>query len=171
MVSKVFEHPFDLTKVRLQSQVLDVTARFNGPVDCLGQTWKKEGVRGLYRVRNFFFGSWLLHNWRICIVYVVGSSGTCCWCYARECDCVLVIRGNSEYNSSYIPSITSRETSFTPFDTCSCWSRSYHQFSPVSLIYHFSSNCIFFIYTQSVLHSAAELQLSLSNAKCKFKCL
>ena len=54
MVSKVFEHPFDLTKVRLQSQVLDVTARFNGPVDCLGQTWKKEGVRGLYRVRNFF---------------------------------------------------------------------------------------------------------------------
>jgi len=49
MVSKVIEHPFDLTKVRLQSQVLDVTARFNGPVDCLGQTWKKEGVRGLYR--------------------------------------------------------------------------------------------------------------------------
>ncbi|KAG0694855.1 mitochondrial carrier [Suillus ampliporus] len=36
MVSKVFEHPFDLTKVRLQSQVLDTTARFNGPIDCLG---------------------------------------------------------------------------------------------------------------------------------------
>lgn len=51
MVSKVFEHPFDLTKVRLQSQVLDATARFNGPIDCLVQTWKKEGVRGLYRVR------------------------------------------------------------------------------------------------------------------------
>ncbi|KDR76475.1 hypothetical protein GALMADRAFT_246843 [Galerina marginata CBS 339.88] len=49
MVSKVFEHPFDLTKVRLQSQVLDSTARFNGPIDCLTQTWKKEGVRGLYR--------------------------------------------------------------------------------------------------------------------------
>ncbi|KAE9387969.1 mitochondrial carrier [Gymnopus androsaceus JB14] len=32
MVSKVFEHPFDLTKVRLQSQ-----------------TWKNEGVSGLYR--------------------------------------------------------------------------------------------------------------------------
>lgn len=52
MVSKVFEHPFDLTKVRLQSQVLDPTARFNGPIDCLVQTWRKEGVRGLYRVRG-----------------------------------------------------------------------------------------------------------------------
>ena len=48
--SKVFEHPFDLTKVRLQSQVLDATARFSGPLDCLLQTWRKEGVRGLYRV-------------------------------------------------------------------------------------------------------------------------
>ena len=50
MVSKVFEHPFDLCKVRLQAQVLDATARFKGPVDCLKTTWKKEGVRGLYRV-------------------------------------------------------------------------------------------------------------------------
>ncbi|THH13296.1 hypothetical protein EW146_g6903 [Bondarzewia mesenterica] len=49
MVSKVFEHPFDLTKVRLQAQVLDTTARFNGPLDCLAQTFKNEGVRGLYR--------------------------------------------------------------------------------------------------------------------------
>ncbi|KAI0070532.1 mitochondrial carrier [Panus rudis PR-1116 ss-1] len=49
MVAKVFEHPFDLTKVRLQSQVLDETARFSGPIDCLKQTWKKEGLRGLYR--------------------------------------------------------------------------------------------------------------------------
>ena len=51
MLSKVFEHPFDLTKVRLQSQVLDSTARFSGPIDCLTQTWKYEGIRGLYRVR------------------------------------------------------------------------------------------------------------------------
>ncbi|KAG9093201.1 hypothetical protein FS749_014862 [Ceratobasidium sp. UAMH 11750] len=49
MVSKVFEHPFDLCKVRLQSQVLDATARFSGPADCLYKTWKFEGVRGLYR--------------------------------------------------------------------------------------------------------------------------
>ena len=51
MTAKIFEHPFDLTKVRLQSQVLDATARFSGPLDCLVQTWKKEGIRGLYRVR------------------------------------------------------------------------------------------------------------------------
>lgn len=49
IVSKFFEHPFDLTKVRLQAQVLDATARFRGPLDCLVQTYKKEGVRGLYR--------------------------------------------------------------------------------------------------------------------------
>ncbi|KAF8137083.1 mitochondrial carrier [Boletus edulis] len=49
MTSKVFEHPFDLTKVRLQSQVLDATARFNGPIDCLVRTFHNEGVRGLYR--------------------------------------------------------------------------------------------------------------------------
>ncbi len=61
MTAKVFEHPFDLTKVRLQSQVLDSTARFSGPLDCLTQTWKKEGVRGLYRVRgSHYFGGWSL---------------------------------------------------------------------------------------------------------------
>ncbi|KAF8755515.1 Mitochondrial carrier [Rhizoctonia solani] len=49
MVSKVFEHPFDLCKVRLQAQVLDTTARFAGPIDCLYKTWKFEGIRGLYR--------------------------------------------------------------------------------------------------------------------------
>ncbi|KAG6837460.1 hypothetical protein H0H93_009003 [Arthromyces matolae] len=49
MVSKVFEHPFDLTKVRLQAQVLDSSARFSGPLDCLTKTWKYEGIRGLYR--------------------------------------------------------------------------------------------------------------------------
>lgn len=52
VAAKFFEHPFDLTKVRLQSQVLDAQARFSGPIDCLVQTWRKEGVRGLYRVRR-----------------------------------------------------------------------------------------------------------------------
>ncbi|KAG8809809.1 hypothetical protein FRC19_004963 [Serendipita sp. 401] len=50
MASKVLEHPFDLTKVRLQAQVLDSTKRFSGPIDCLTKTWKNEGIRGLYRV-------------------------------------------------------------------------------------------------------------------------
>ncbi|KIJ63164.1 hypothetical protein HYDPIDRAFT_113761 [Hydnomerulius pinastri MD-312] len=49
MVAEVFEFPFDLAKVRLQSQVLDSTARFGGPLDCLLQTWRDEGIRGLYR--------------------------------------------------------------------------------------------------------------------------
>ncbi|TFK47592.1 mitochondrial carrier [Heliocybe sulcata] len=49
IASKFFEHPFDLCKVRLQAQVLDQEARFSGPVDCLTQTWKHEGIRGLYR--------------------------------------------------------------------------------------------------------------------------
>ena len=51
MASKVLEHPFDLTKVRLQSQVLDNAPRYKGPIDCLTNTWKHEGLRGLYRVR------------------------------------------------------------------------------------------------------------------------
>ena len=55
MTAKVFEHPFDLTKVRLQSQVLDAQARFSGPLDCLTQTYRNEGIRGLYRVRTRCF--------------------------------------------------------------------------------------------------------------------
>ncbi|KAJ8483129.1 hypothetical protein ONZ45_g5055 [Pleurotus djamor] len=53
MVSEVFEYPFDLAKVRLQSQLLTAssssTLRFDGPIDCLKQTFRDEGVRGLYR--------------------------------------------------------------------------------------------------------------------------
>lgn len=49
MVAEVFEYPLDLAKVRLQSQVLDTAARFGGPLDCLVQTWRNEGIRGLYR--------------------------------------------------------------------------------------------------------------------------
>ncbi|KIM52505.1 hypothetical protein SCLCIDRAFT_1223706 [Scleroderma citrinum Foug A] len=49
MIAEVFEYPLDLAKVRLQSQVLDSAARFGGPLDCLVQTWRDEGIRGLYR--------------------------------------------------------------------------------------------------------------------------
>lgn len=54
MVAEVFEYPFDLAKVRLQSQVLYNTASFGGPMDCLMQTWRDEGVRGLYRVSQIW---------------------------------------------------------------------------------------------------------------------
>jgi len=39
-------HPFDTIKVRLQTS--DKT-RFKGPLDCLLQTVRNEGVRGLYK--------------------------------------------------------------------------------------------------------------------------
>lgn len=54
MVAEVFEYPFDLAKVRLQSQVLHNTASFGGPMDCLKQTWRDEGIRGLYRVSQMW---------------------------------------------------------------------------------------------------------------------
>jgi len=58
MVAEIFEYPFDLAKVRLQAQLLapspSNTMRFEGPLHCLIQTWKEEGVRGLYRVRTSF---------------------------------------------------------------------------------------------------------------------
>ncbi|WVW78310.1 hypothetical protein I302_100264 [Kwoniella bestiolae CBS 10118] len=49
MVAKVFEHPFDLVKVRLQSQPTDRPATFKGPWDCFNQTRRREGFVGLYR--------------------------------------------------------------------------------------------------------------------------
>ncbi|CBQ68758.1 related to mitochondrial amino acid transporter ARG-13 [Sporisorium reilianum SRZ2] len=49
MVSKVFEHPFDLVKVRLQTQSADRPARYAGAFDCFKQTYLQEGIRGLYR--------------------------------------------------------------------------------------------------------------------------
>ncbi|WVR04730.1 hypothetical protein IAU60_001741 [Kwoniella sp. DSM 27419] len=49
MIAKVFEHPFDLVKVRLQSQPTDRALTFKGPWDCFKQTYGKEGFLGLYR--------------------------------------------------------------------------------------------------------------------------
>ncbi|KAJ7057844.1 mitochondrial carrier domain-containing protein [Mycena amicta] len=53
IVSEVLEYPTDLAKVRLQAQLLtppvDKTKLFKGPVDCLTQTFRHEGFRGLYR--------------------------------------------------------------------------------------------------------------------------
>lgn len=59
MVAETLEYPFDLAKVRLQSQLLHSAEEgsalvFNGPLDCLSQTWKEEGLRGLYRVCSPF---------------------------------------------------------------------------------------------------------------------
>ncbi|PWN92263.1 mitochondrial carrier [Acaromyces ingoldii] len=48
MVSKVFEHPFDLVKVRLQTQSAE-EPMYRGAFDCFRQTYLKEGARGLFR--------------------------------------------------------------------------------------------------------------------------
>ncbi|MBW0556895.1 hypothetical protein O181_096610 [Austropuccinia psidii MF-1] len=49
MGSKLFEHPFDLVKVRLQTQPANAPKRFLGPWDCFRQTLSHERFRGLYR--------------------------------------------------------------------------------------------------------------------------
>eukprot|EP00744_Colponema_vietnamica_P016320 GILI01022894.1.p1 GENE.GILI01022894.1~~GILI01022894.1.p1 ORF type:complete len:319 (-),score=68.34 GILI01022894.1:215-1171(-) len=48
MAITVVGHPFDTLKVRLQTQTT-ANAQFKGAVDCLLQTVKKEGIRGLYK--------------------------------------------------------------------------------------------------------------------------
>ncbi|KAL1916982.1 uncharacterized protein VTP21DRAFT_5179 [Calcarisporiella thermophila] len=48
MVGKVVEYPFDTVKVRLQSQPVNERS-FQGPWQCLAQTFKNEGMRGLYQ--------------------------------------------------------------------------------------------------------------------------
>ncbi|KAL2869411.1 putative mitochondrial ornithine carrier protein AmcA/Ort1 [Aspergillus lucknowensis] len=49
MVGKIIEYPFDTVKVRLQSQPDHLPLRYNGPLDCFRQSFRAEGLRGLYR--------------------------------------------------------------------------------------------------------------------------
>jgi len=44
-------HPLDTVKVRLQTQVIEPgkPPPFTGMIDCFNKTWKKEGIRGLYK--------------------------------------------------------------------------------------------------------------------------
>ena len=93
---------------------------------------------------------------------IIGSSSTCCWCYGRECVFVLVIRWNSESHPSYIPSITSRETSFIPFGSCRCWSGCHHQLSPVC---QFILEVIFFSHFRTLYACRTPIEL----VKCKMQ--
>lgn len=81
MISEVFEYPFDLAKVRLQSQMLapasEGSLRFTGPWHCLTKTWTEEGFRGLYRVRSPFAS----HK---CCSQSLGTSRTFGWFYGRN---------------------------------------------------------------------------------------
>ncbi|EIM23416.1 hypothetical protein E3Q22_01289 [Wallemia mellicola] len=69
MIAKVFEHPFDLIKVRLQSQPLDRPARFLGPIDCFKQTLAGEGFLGLYRGLSMPVIGSMVENATLFVVY------------------------------------------------------------------------------------------------------
>lgn len=49
IAGKFIEYPFDTVKVRLQSQPDTKPLRYAGPLDCFKQSWRKEGIAGLYR--------------------------------------------------------------------------------------------------------------------------
>ena len=50
-------HPFDTIKVRLQTSE---KSQFKGPLDCLLQTVRKEGLRGLYKGATPPLVGWML---------------------------------------------------------------------------------------------------------------
>lgn len=49
IIGKTIEYPFDTVKVRLQSQPENLPLRYAGPIDCFRQSFRSEGVAGLYR--------------------------------------------------------------------------------------------------------------------------
>lgn len=49
IAGKFIEYPFDTVKVRLQSQPDTKPLRYAGPLDCFRQSWRQEGIGGLYR--------------------------------------------------------------------------------------------------------------------------
>lgn len=147
IVSKVFEHPFDLTKVRLQSQVLDKQARFSGPLDCLSQTWRKEGLRGLYRVRF----SRLVWSSSACLcsgkgrkreggsdmfTRHVGSSCTHRGCDGGERVPLLVVYGDAARAAAVARDTTHRATHPRTARVRWCWCRSCNQLRSVRPLLH-----------------------------------
>lgn len=49
IVGKFIEYPFDTVKVRLQSQPDGLPPQYKGPLDCFRQSWRADGLLGLYR--------------------------------------------------------------------------------------------------------------------------
>lgn len=49
VIGKTIEYPFDTVKVRLQSQPSQLPLRYIGPLDCFQQSFREEGITGLYR--------------------------------------------------------------------------------------------------------------------------
>jgi ornithine carrier protein len=49
IIGKTIEYPFDTVKVRLQSQPSTLPHLYAGPLDCIKQSLRTEGIQGLYR--------------------------------------------------------------------------------------------------------------------------
>jgi len=49
IIGKIIEYPFDTIKVRLQSQPSTLPLLYTGPLDCIKQSLRAEGILGLYR--------------------------------------------------------------------------------------------------------------------------
>ncbi|KAH6677546.1 amino acid transporter [Halenospora varia] len=49
ILGKFIEYPFDTIKVRLQSQPVNRTRLYSGPIDCFRQSLARDGWRSLYR--------------------------------------------------------------------------------------------------------------------------
>jgi hypothetical protein len=88
--------------VRLQSQVLDSTARFDGPIDCLVKTFQGEGVRGLYRVSPPSLG--VLRN--LWALQLAGPASPDSWCHVRNRVNILLIQRISRTNTALDKSAT-----------------------------------------------------------------
>ncbi|GAA5826515.1 hypothetical protein JCM11251_002406 [Rhodosporidiobolus azoricus] len=69
IVSRLFEHPFDLTKVRLQSQPFDRPAMYKGPLDCMVQTFRNEGLLAFWRGVSMPVGGAMVENATLFVVY------------------------------------------------------------------------------------------------------
>ncbi|TNY21010.1 mitochondrial carrier domain-containing protein [Rhodotorula diobovata] len=69
IVSKLVEHPLDLTKVRLQSQPLDRAARYSGPWDCIVQTYRNEGLKAFWRGVSMPVAGAMAENATLFVVY------------------------------------------------------------------------------------------------------
>lgn len=129
MVSKVFEHPFDLVKVRLQSQPLNEPSKYSGPLDCLLKTFKGEGIRGLYRVQLQYRSTHFYNtDWER-----AGPEYACGWGYGRECLtlCRLQSAPAAALPRFSLHTLHKRHTHLAPGYSCS-GRRRRHFFSPHS---------------------------------------
>ncbi|GAA5971214.1 hypothetical protein JCM11641_004188 [Rhodosporidiobolus odoratus] len=69
IASRLVEHPADLTKVRLQSQPIDRPPKYKGPLDCIVQTYRNEGLLAFWRGVSMPVGGAMAENATLFVVY------------------------------------------------------------------------------------------------------